>query len=249
MQLPLREVAQFLDLCGGDWFSSPASASADAIVTGWSVDSRTIQPGDLFFALRGPNHNGHAYVGEVFRKGAVAVVVDQDVDREAAQAGRILRVADALQGLGRLAARARQRWGGRVVAVTGSAGKTTTKDIIADMLSEKNRTAKNEGNLNNQVGLPLSLLRIDDNAEMAVLEMGMNHVGEIRALAEIAQSETGVVTNVGYAHIENFDSIEGIAAAKRELIEALPEDGTAVLNADDPRVASWRVGFSPRRAS
>jgi UDP-N-acetylmuramoyl-tripeptide--D-alanyl-D-alanine ligase len=240
MQLGLREVAQFLNLCGADGrFFSSADASADAIVTGWSVDSRTIQPGDLFFALRGPNHNGHAYVGEVFRKGAVAVVVDQDIDREAAQAGRILRVADALQGLGSLAARAKQRWGGRVVAVTGSAGKTTTKDIIADMLSEKYRVAKNEGNLNNQVGLPLSLLRIDDNAEMAVLEMGMNHAGEIRALAEIAQPETGVVTNVGYAHIENFDSIEGIAAAKRELIEALPEDGTAVLNADDPRVLAW----------
>src|SRR5215475_2419791 len=103
MQLPLREVAQFLDLCGADdRFSSSASASADAIVTGWSVDSRTIQPGDLFFALRGPNHNGHAYVGEVFRKGALAVVVDQDVDQQTAEAGRILRVEDTLQGLGQL---------------------------------------------------------------------------------------------------------------------------------------------------
>jgi UDP-N-acetylmuramoyl-tripeptide--D-alanyl-D-alanine ligase len=240
MKLSLREVAHSLDLFGvGDRVPSPADASADAIVTGWSVDSRTLRPGDLFFALRGPNHNGHAYVGEVLGKGAVAVVVDQDVDCEAAQAGRVLRVEGVLQGLGRLAARARQRWGGRVVAVTGSAGKTTTKDIIADMLSESYRTAKNEGNLNNQVGLPLSLLRIDGNAEMAVIEMGMNHASEIRALTEIARPETGVVTNVGWAHIENFDSIEGIAAAKRELIEALPPEGTAVLNADDPRVFEW----------
>jgi UDP-N-acetylmuramoyl-tripeptide--D-alanyl-D-alanine ligase len=231
MRLQLRQVAHFLDV----------SASTDTTVTGWSVDSRTIHPGDLFFALRGPNHNGHAFVGEVFRKGAVAVLVDQEIHAGAAPEGRILRVADALQGLGQLAARARQRWGGSVVAVTGSAGKTTTKDVIAEMLAEGFRTAKNEGNLNNQVGVPLSLLRIDDSAQIAVIEMGMNHMGEIRDLAEIARPETGVVTNVGWAHIENFDSIEGIAAAKRELIDALPEDGTAVLNADDKRVASWRT--------
>jgi UDP-N-acetylmuramoyl-tripeptide--D-alanyl-D-alanine ligase len=229
MILPLREVTRFLEL----------SASMDATVTGWSVDSRTIQPGDLFFALRGPNHNGHAYVGEVFGKGAVAVVVDQEIRDGAAPAGRILRVADVLQGLWSLAARARQRWGGRVVAVTGSAGKTTTKDIIAEMLAEGFQTAKNEGNLNNHVGMPLSLLRIADGARMAVIEMGMNRAGEIRSLAAIARPETGVVTNVGWAHIENFDSIEGIAAAKRELIEALPPEGTAVLNADDSRLRNW----------
>jgi UDP-N-acetylmuramoyl-tripeptide--D-alanyl-D-alanine ligase len=229
MNLRLREVGHLLNL----------SVSADATVTGWSVDSRTIQPGDLFFALRGPNHNGHAYVGEVFRKGAVAVVVDQEICDGSAPEGRVLRVADVLQGFGQLAARARQRWGGRVVAVTGSAGKTTTKDIIAEMLAEAYQTAKNEGNLNNQVGVPLSLLRMDGNARMAVIEMGMNHAGEIRSLAEMARPETGVVTNVGWAHIENFESIEGIAATKRELIEALPPEGTAVLNADDPRVSVW----------
>ncbi|MBV8845956.1 MAG: UDP-N-acetylmuramoyl-tripeptide--D-alanyl-D-alanine ligase [Bryobacterales bacterium] len=239
MRLQLREVARYLDLCGPDDRGSSAYASADGTVTGWSVDSRTIQPGDLFFALRGPNHNGHAYIDEVFRKGAMAVVVDEGIDGQTAEAGRILRVENVLQGLGRLAARARQRWGGRVVAITGSAGKTTTKDIIAEMLADGFRTAKNEGNLNNQIGVPLSLLRMDNSAEIAVIEMGMNHSGEIRALAEIARPETGVVTNVGWAHIENFDSIEGIAAAKRELIEALPANGTAVLNADDSRVAGW----------
>jgi UDP-N-acetylmuramoyl-tripeptide--D-alanyl-D-alanine ligase len=231
MKLPLRDVAHFLDL----------SASADATVTGWSVDSRTVQPGDLFFALRGPNHNGHAFVGEVFRKGAVAVVVDQEICDGTAPEGRVLRVADVLQGLGQLASRARQKWGGRVVAVTGSAGKTTTKDIIAEMLAEGYKTAKNQGNLNNQIGVPLSLLRMDEEAQIAVIEMGMNHSGEIRSLASIARPETGVVTNVGWAHIENLGSIEGIAAAKRELIEALPAEGTAVLNADDKRVAVWRT--------
>ncbi|HLH44519.1 MAG TPA: UDP-N-acetylmuramoyl-tripeptide--D-alanyl-D-alanine ligase [Bryobacteraceae bacterium] len=239
MKFRLRQVAEFLDL--------PAPDGPDAWVTGWSVDTRSIQPGDLFFALRGPNHNGHKYVGEAFRKGAVAVVVDQDVSGGSASAGRILRVADALQGLQRAASRARQSWGGRVVAVTGSAGKTTTKDIIAEMLAERFHTAKNEGNLNNHVGLPLSLLRCDERAEAAVLEMGMNHAGEIRRLAEIARPETGVVTNVGWAHIEEFESIEGIAAAKRELIEALPTTGTAVLNADDARVAGFQSHGRPGR--
>src|SRR5215472_16474051 len=243
MKFGLRQVAEFLGL--------PASTDADAMVTGWSVDSRSLLPGDLFLALRGPNHNGHDYIRGVFRKGAAAVVVDQEIPDGQAPPGRVLRVADALQGLQQLASRARQSWGGRVVAVTGSAGKTTTKDIVAEMLGESFNTAKNEGNLNNHVGLPLSLLRFDENAGLAVLEMGMNHAGEIRRLAEIARPETGVVTNVGWAHIEEFDSIEGIAAAKRELIEALPAEGTAVLNADDPRVvrfAKWRAGFSPREA-
>jgi UDP-N-acetylmuramoyl-tripeptide--D-alanyl-D-alanine ligase len=226
MNKPLKWVAAQLGI----------ETDTDREVTGWSVDSRTLRPGDLFFALRGPNHDGHGYVAEVLAKGAVAAVVDRAV---AEAAGRVLRVEDSLAALQKLAGRARAEWAGDVVGVTGSAGKTTTKDAIAEMLSEGFKTAKTEGNLNNHVGLPLSLLRVDETARVAVLEMGMNHAGEIRALAEIAHPNTGVVTNVGWAHIENFDSIDGIAAAKRELIESLPDSGTAVLNADDERVAAF----------
>jgi UDP-N-acetylmuramoyl-tripeptide--D-alanyl-D-alanine ligase len=224
MNKPLKWVAAQLGL----------TFETDAQVSGWSVDSRTLRPGDLYFALRGPNHDGHAYVAEVLAKGAVGAVVDREVEGAA-----VLKVEDSLTALQTLASSARREWGGDVVGVTGSAGKTTTKDVIAEMLSEGFKTAKTEGNLNNHVGLPLSLLRMDDQARVAVLEMGMNHAGEIRALAEIAKPNVGVVTNVGWAHMESFDSIEGIAAAKRELIEGLPHDGTAVLNSDDPRVAAF----------
>jgi UDP-N-acetylmuramoyl-tripeptide--D-alanyl-D-alanine ligase len=210
-------------------------------VAGWSVDSRTVRPGDLFFALRGPTHDGHAYVGQVFQKGAVAAVTDAPVEA----AGIVLRVEDSLGALQTMARAARQAFAGDVVAVTGSAGKTTTKDVIAEMLSVAMNTAKNEGNLNNHVGLPLSVLRLPEDAAVAVLEMGMNHAGEIRDLTAIARPDVGVVTNVGYAHIEFFDSVDGIAAAKRELIESLPAGGTAVLNADDPRVS--RFPFKGRR--
>src|SRR5579862_7102857 len=227
MILKLSAIAQVL---GAD------DAAVNAAVTGWSVDTRTLAPGDLFFALRGPNHDGHKYVPLAFEKGAAGVVVEHAVE-----GGRALVVSDAAIALQELAAWARRQWGGRIVGVTGSAGKTTAKDAIAHLLAAELRVGKTVGNFNNHVGVPLSLLRLPDEARVGVLEMGMNHAGEIRALAAIARPDIGVVTNVGYAHVEAFDSIEGVALAKRELAEALdPAAGIAVLNADDARVLGFR---------
>jgi len=205
-------------------------------VTSWSVDTRTLRPGDLFFALHGPNHDGHDYIADAVRRGASAVVAERAVD----VAAPVVIVRDALKSLQQVACWARRKWGGRIVGVTGSAGKTTTKEIIARMLGGAVAAGKTEGNLNNHVGVPLSILRLPEEARVAVLEMAMNHTGELRELARIARPDVGVVTNVGHAHAEFFDSIEDVARAKRELIEELGADGVAVLNADDPRVLRFR---------
>jgi UDP-N-acetylmuramoyl-tripeptide--D-alanyl-D-alanine ligase len=224
VEFELTDVAQALGL----------TVESDARVTGWSIDSRTVAPGDLFFALHGPNHDGNIYVDEVLRKGAVAAIANE------VKPGPVLVVPDTLEALQKTAVWALKEWGGEVIGVTGSAGKTSTKDVIASMLAVGLPVGKTIGNLNNHVGVPLSILRLSGEARVAVVEMGMNHAGEIRALCAIAKPRIGVVTNVGHAHIEAFDSIEGVAAAKRELIESLPSDGVAVLNADDPLVSKFR---------
>ena len=229
MTLELQSVA---DAMGAPWEGAPGS------VSGWSVDTRTQNPGDVYFALRGPVYDGHDFVPAALEKGAAAVVVEEGRTGGLPSANSI-RVPDTLAALQQLAAWARKAWGGRVVGVTGSAGKTTTKDAIAHLLATSMPVGKTIGNLNNHVGVPLSILRLPGEARAAVLEMGMNHGGEIRDLAGIARPDIGVVTNVGYAHVEYFDGIEGVAAAKRELIEGLGRDGVAVLNADDSRVAAF----------
>jgi UDP-N-acetylmuramoyl-tripeptide--D-alanyl-D-alanine ligase len=228
MQIELREIARVFGL----------AIEEPGIATGWSIDSRTIAQGDLFIALRGPNHDGHQHIDEALRRGALAVVADAPVDAD----GLVLRVKDSLEALQRIAKRAREMWAGSVIGVTGSAGKTTTKDVIAALLGTGMKTGKTVGNLNNHVGVPLSLLRLDEDARAAAIEMGMNHAGEIRDLAAIAKPDHGVVTNVGTAHMEAFESIEEIAAAKRELIDALPAGGMAILNADDALVKAMGGG-------
>jgi UDP-N-acetylmuramoyl-tripeptide--D-alanyl-D-alanine ligase len=223
MEFKVADVAQALGL----------PLDSGALVTGWSIDSRTVAPGDLFFALRGPNHDGNAYVEDVLRKGAVAAVANE------IGPGHVLVVPDTLAALRSTAIWALGQWAGEVIGVTGSAGKTSTKDVIASLLAAAMPVGKTIGNFNNNIGVPLSILRLPMDARVAVLEMGMNHAGEIRDLCAIAKPRIGVVTNVGHAHVENFDSIDGVAAAKRELIESLPADGLAVLNADDPLVSKF----------
>lgn len=229
MTLKLQEVARAMHAEG-----DPRAVE----VSGWSVDTRTQNPGDVYFALRGPNHDGHNFIAAAAEKGAAAVVIERRWGVQNSTPNELL-VSDTLKALADLGAWARLHWGGEVIGVTGSAGKTTTKDAIAHLLAVEMPVGKTLGNFNNQVGVPLSILRLPDGCRAAVLEMGMNHAGEIRDLAAIAKPQIGVVTNVGYAHVEFFDSIEGVAAAKRELIEALPNNGVAVLNADDPRVARF----------
>ncbi len=235
MTLNLQDVARAMSARG---------QAAPIPVSGWSVDTRTQNVGDLYFALRGPNHDGHRFLDAAIQKGASGLVIEMLADgREAANT---LLVRDTLQALQQLGSWARQVWGGQVVGVTGSAGKTTTKDAIAHLLASQLAVGKTIGNFNNHVGVPLSILRLPDACRVAVLEMGMNHAGEIRDLAAIAKPQVGVVTNVGYAHVEFFESIEGVAAAKRELVEGLPADGVAVLNADDVRVRRFGANHPGR---
>ncbi len=235
MELSLGDVKQAM----GARLRGPANEAQLAAMRaiGCSIDSRQLNPGDLFFAIRGENFDGHAFVEAAFDKGAVAAVVSEPLDRPSCPA---LEVPDTIAALQQLAAWARGQWNKPLVAITGSAGKTSTKEIIAALLSTRFRVSKTAGNLNNHLGLPLTLLRLNETAEIAVVEMGMNHAGEIRALAAIARPQIGVVTNVGYAHIEALHSIDAIAAAKRELIDALPPEGVAVLNGDDARVAQFQ---------
>jgi len=211
-------------------------AAHDALIEGWSVDSRTVRPGELFFALKGPRFDGHDFVGEALARGAVGAVVERSLP---GVQGPLLVVPDTQRALEAAGSWARDRFQGRVIAVTGSAGKTTTKDAIAELLGTAMEVARSEGNLNNHVGVPLSLLRLPEQAGAAVLELAMNHAGEIRRLAALARPEIGVVTNVGHAHVGFFESLDQVALAKRELIESLPPHGVAVLNADDERVVAF----------
>jgi len=222
----------------------PAPAGLDSLtrLAGVSIDSRTIGPGELFFAIHGPRHDGHAYVAAALRRGALAAVVARARLGEYPEEVRwkLFPVEDTLAALQELARAVRRAWGRRIVGVAGSVGKTTTKEILAALLAARFRVLKSEGNLNNEYGVPLTLLRLEETHEAAVVEMGMSHRGELARLADIAQPEAGLVTCVAVEHLEFFSSLDEIALAERELIEHLAgSEPVAVLNADDSRVAKY----------
>ncbi|MGB7189063.1 MAG: UDP-N-acetylmuramoyl-tripeptide--D-alanyl-D-alanine ligase [Acidobacteriaceae bacterium] len=241
MKLDLRQIAR--------WSSAELEdAKAEGLVAaGYSIDSRTLGAGELFFAIKGEHFDGHDFIGAALARDAVAAVVSRDKLAQArAQAGSrpLLVVDDTLKALQQLAAAVRRHWGRRLVGITGSAGKTTTKEAVAKVLGTKFSVLKSHGNLNNGYGLPLQLLKLEPGHEAAVIEMGMSNAGEIAALAYIAAPDWGVVTNVGTAHAQNFpDGVTGIARAKYELVAALPAHGVAFLNCDDPYVSQFGRDF------
>lgn len=200
------------------------------------IDSRQARPGDLFFALRGENVDGHDYIGAAFAAGASGGVIARPV--EAPENTAVFHVSDPLNALQRLAANWRQRHDVRVVGVTGSVGKTTAKELIADVLSRRYSILKSEANLNTEIGIPLTLLNLRPEHQRAVLELAMYEPGDIALLARITRPTVGVVTNVSPVHLERVRSFGSIVAGKAELVEALPADGLAVLNGDDARVAA-----------
>lgn len=245
MKLKLGQIADLIH-AEGDF---PSELEA----IGYSIDSRTIGQGELFFAVKGGRVDGHDYVASALLNGAIAAVVSQHwLAPDQLDQSKLLRVPDdcddcVLQAMQALARAVRRIWGGRLIGVTGSAGKTTTKEAVATVLSTRFKVLKSAGNLNNGFGLPLQLLKLEPEHEVAVIEMGMNHAGEIAALAKIAEPNWAVVSNVAPVHLEHFpDGIAGIARAKYELVEALPEDGIAILNADDQYVASFARGMGSR---
>src|SRR5438093_7388889 len=276
MNLSLDEISKAVE--------GALEGSGTVNVRGYSIDSRTIKPGELFFAIKGPRFDGHDFLPQVFQKGAAAAVVEEDLrpspgppsagppsptgreararaERERGSAkpqemteassseararqgeasknagGPMIRVTSTLTALQNLARDVRRRWGMTIIGITGSAGKTTTKELTAAVLGKKFTVLRSVGNLNNEFGLPLCLLRVERYQNIGVLEMGMSAKGELRKLASIAEPNEGVVTNVNPVHLEFFKSIDEIAEAKAELVEALNDPKIAYLNSDDSRV-------------
>jgi UDP-N-acetylmuramoyl-tripeptide--D-alanyl-D-alanine ligase len=209
-------------------------------VTGVSIDSRTLAIGEAFFAIRGPNRDGHGFLRDAAARGAACLVLHNLPDDLPPSVPTIL-VDDTTRALGRLAAYHRARFAGPVAAVTGSNGKTTTKEMMAAVLGALGPVLKPEGSFNNQWGLPLTLLRLGPDHKAVALELGANTPGEIAALAAISRPTVGAVTVVSSAHTEFFGTLDGVAAEKSALVRAIPADGAVVLNADDPRVLAMHA--------
>ncbi len=218
------------------------SKSKKRLITGISIDSRTVRKGEVFFALKGENYDGIEFVKDALGKGASYVIVDRNLG---AYEGRTIKVRDTLFALGELARKWRKRFSVKCLGITGTGGKTTTRRIINHLLRDTFRCSESMKNYNNMIGLPLSTLQIDEKTEIAILEMAMNHKGEIRRLAHIASPELGIITNVGRGHLEFLGSVKNVAKAKAELLAFLKKDNAAILNADDPYTTKMRKGARP----
>ena len=225
--LPISQLAEFAQamITAGD---------ANAVISRISTDSRTLQAGDLFVPIRGDNFDGHNFIPQAAERGASGALVDESWSGNTPANFALLRVRDTLVGYQQIAAGYRKMLGLKVIAITGSNGKTSTKDFVAAALGRRFRVTKTEGNFNNHVGLPRTILDANAQHEIAVWELGMNHPGEIEPLARIAAPDAGIITNIGIAHIEFMGSREAIAQEKGMLAEAISAEGTVILNADDP---------------
>ncbi len=227
IHMSLSETAELL-ACG--------PLQSDLAFTGITSDSRQIEPGMLFAALPGQTFDGHDHIDQAMQLGAVAALVSRTVETDLP----LLKVADVLAALGRLAGSWRMQCSAKVVAITGSNGKTTVKEMVASILRQQGRIHATDGNFNNELGLPLTLFKLEKTHDYAVLEMGASNPGDIAYLAAIARPEIGLVSNIGPAHLQGFINEEGVARAKGELFAALPRDGTAVMNADEPWLDLWQ---------
>ena len=236
--LSLDQIASF---AGGTLSSGQGAAE----VTRVSTDSRTLQPGDLFVPLRGENFDGHKFVAQAADRGAAGAMVEETWSGAVPTNFGLIRVADTLVAYQTLAANYRASLPLKVIAITGSNGKTSTKDFVAATLAKKFRVTKTEGNFNNHVGLPQTMLAANREDQIAVWEIGMNHPGEIAALAKLAAPDAAIITNIGIAHIEFMGSREAIAKEKGALAEAVSSGGTVILNADDP----YSEGIAKRTAA
>lgn len=216
-----------------DWLGADAGKYKDVVVTGASLNTRTLQSGELFIPFRGEQVNGHQYVGQAFENGASATLWLED-EPNPPKDRPVLFVKDAAEALQTMAARYREELTATFIGITGSNGKTSTKDLVAGLLSTKFKTIKTQGNFNNELGLPLTILAIDPDTEVAVLEMGMSSYGEIEFLSKLAKPQYTVITNIGEAHMQDLGSREGITKAKMEIILGMPEDGMLFYDGDEP---------------
>ncbi len=219
------------------------SEDVDMEFSGISTDSRSIQKGQLFVALKGETYDGHKFICDAINKGAAGVVAEQLCDKPKPNNKLYVRVNSTLSSLGNLAKSWRDGFENlKVIAITGSNGKTTTKEMVSAVISKKYNVHKNTGNFNNLIGLPLTIFNLQPENEVAVLELGMNQFGEIKRLSEICSPDIGIITNIGKAHIGNLGGIEGVKQAKGELVENFNSEQTFIVNKDDPRVLDIAEG-------